>query len=91
VSDMTTFKFYIFYFEVTFYFDVFTKQILSWKLAERRDNRQRPCYAIGYDTPDNYYKRFMRGEIEKRDTFTKRIISEEPKFLQKRKMVQGNS
>jgi len=34
VSDMITFKFYIFYFEVTFYFDVFTKEILSWRLAD---------------------------------------------------------
>lgn len=40
VSDMTTFKFWIFYFEVTFYFDVFTKEILSWKLAERRGSRE---------------------------------------------------
>ncbi|MGN0620938.1 MAG: transposase [Porcipelethomonas sp.] len=40
VSDMTTFKFWIYYFEVTFYFDVFTKEILSYKIAERRGNRE---------------------------------------------------
>ena len=185
VSDMTTLKFWIFYFEVTFYFDVFTKQILTWKLSERRGgrdqyidgladvvemlkgreeptilhtdqgsvyasmsyndlildtyiirsmsragkptdnpvnealngwikeelymdfqldqcrtreevkatlrryidfyNKQRPCFAIGYDTPDNYCKRFYRGELEKKDTFSKRILTEEPKFVQKRK------
>ena len=185
VSDMTTFKFFIFYFEVTFYFDVFTKQILSWKLAERRGSReqyldgmkdivemlkwceeptivhtdqgsvyaslaynelikdtnivrsmsragkptdnpvnealngwikeelyidfkldkcrtkeeayetlkryvkfynsQRPCYAIGYDTPDHYYKRFLAGELEHKDTFSKRVLSSEPKFVQKRR------
>ena len=39
VSDMTTFRFWIFYFEVTFYFDVFTKQILSWSVADRRGSR----------------------------------------------------
>ena len=39
VSDMTTFKFWIFYFEVTFYFDVFTKEILSYRIAERRGSR----------------------------------------------------
>ena len=27
------------YIEVTFYFDVFTKQILTWKMAERRGDR----------------------------------------------------
>ena len=185
VSDMTTLKFWIFYFEVTFYFDVFTKQILTWKLSERRGgrdqyidgladvvemlkgreeptilhtdqgavyasmtyndlildtniirpmsragkptdnpvnealngwikeelymdfqldqcrtreevkttlrhyidfyNKQSPCFAIGYDTPDNYCKRFYRGELEKKDTFSKRILTEEPKFVQKRK------
>ena len=40
VSDMTVLKFWIFYFELTFYFDVFTKEILSWKLAERRGGRE---------------------------------------------------
>ena len=29
VSDMTAFKFWILYFEVTFYFDVFTKESLQ--------------------------------------------------------------
>ena len=48
-------------------------------------NRQRPCFAIGCDTPDNYCKRFYRGELEKKDTFSKRILTEEPKFVQKRK------
>ena len=184
VSDMMTFKFYIFYFEMTFYFDVFTKQIMSWKLADRRGsrdqyidglkdvvqllrghneptiihtdqgsvyasiaynelikdtniirsmsragkptdnpvneslngwikeelkidfniercrsreevtevltryvgfyNKQRPCYAIGYDTPDNYYKRFVRGELATRDTFSNRVLSETPKFVRRR-------
>lgn len=185
VSDMTVLKPWIFYLELTLYFDVFTKQILTWKLSERRGgreqyldgladvvellrgkkeptiihtdqgsvysskayneliqdsnivrsmsragkptdnpvnealngwikeelfidfrleecrtrdavkdvlcryvafyNRQRPCFAIGYDTPDNYCKRFYRGELEKKDTFSKRILTEEPKFVQKRK------
>ncbi len=40
VSDMTSIKFWICYFEVTFYFDVFTKEILSWRLAERRGSRE---------------------------------------------------
>ncbi len=39
VSDMTSIKFWIYYFEITFYFDVFTKEILSWGLAERRGSR----------------------------------------------------
>lgn len=51
-------------------------------------NRQRPCFAIGYDTPDNYCKRFYRGELEHRDTFSQRVLSEEPKFVQKRKTTE---
>lgn len=185
VSDMTAFKFWIFYFEVTFYFDVFTKEILSWKLAERRGcrdqyidglvdvkellkgcteqtiihtdqgsvyasiaynelirdtiivrsmsragkptdnpvnealngwikeelildfklercrtrdevtfllgryvkfyNEQRPCWAIGYDTPNNYRRRFYKGELEHKNTFESRVLSAEPKFVRKRR------
>ena len=48
-------------------------------------NKQRPCYSIGYDTPDHYYSRYMSGELEKKDTFSKRVLSETPKFVQKRK------
>ena len=39
VSDMTAFKVWYFYIEVTFYFDVFTKQILTFKIAEKRGDR----------------------------------------------------
>ena len=184
VSDMTSFKFWIYYFEVTFYFDVFTKEILTYKVAERRGSRNqyidgladivnllktteeptvihtdqgsvyasiaynslikdtniirfmsragkptdnpvneslngwmkeelymefkidecrnreefrqsiekyvdfynnhRPCYAIGYDTPVNYSKRYNKGELERKNTFARRVLTEEPKFIQKR-------
>lgn len=186
VSDMTTFKVWYFYIEVTFYFDVFTKQILTYKIAEKRGDRkqyidglkdvvellkgnkeptiihtdqgsvysskaynelikdenivrsmsragkptdnpvneslngwikeeiyidfqlekckdreaivdiikryvkyynsQRPCFSLKYDTPDNYYKRFKSGELEKKDTFSKRKLTEVPKFVQKKKV-----
>ena len=190
VSDMTVLKFWIFYFELTFYFDVFTKEILSWKLAERRGareqyveglkevvtllkgssesvvlhtdqgsvyssmayndlikdtvivrsmsragkptdnpvnealngwikeelmidyridncrsrdqvrtvlenymeyyNKQRPCFAIGYDTPVGYRKKYYKGELDRKDTFSKRELSELPKFVQKRKNHADN-
>lgn len=185
VSDMTAFKFWILYFEVTFYFDVFTKEILTYKVAARKGDRNqyingledvknllkgqtepvvlhtdqgsvyasmayndlikdtvivrsmsragkptdnpvnesmngwmkeelymdfridecrsrdefmaaleryvdfynnhRPCYALGYDTPVNYRKRYNKGELEKKNTFENRVLSEEPKFVQKRR------
>ena len=183
VSDMTVMKPFYFYFEVTFYFDVFTKEILTWHIAERRGgraqyidglkdivellkghgeptivhtdqgsvysskaynelikdtnivrsmsragkptdnpvneslngwikeeltidfgldncrsredfktliegyvnyyNNQRPCYALGYDTPANYRRRFYKGEIERKNTFESRVLTEKPKFVQK--------
>jgi len=47
-------------------------------------NNKRPCYAIGYDTPMNYRKRYYKGEMERKNTFEKRVLTEEPKFVQKR-------
>ena len=47
-------------------------------------NNQRPCYAIGYDTPYHYYEKYQNDELEHRDTFSKRDLSEEPKFVRKR-------
>ena len=49
-------------------------------------NSKRPSYSLGYDTPDNYYRRFMKGEIEQKDTFKDRTLDEAPKFIiEKRK------
>ena len=48
-------------------------------------NNHRPCYAIGYDTPVNYRKRYYKGELEIKNTFENRVLSEEPKFVQKRR------
>lgn len=52
-------------------------------------NSERPCYALGYDTPDNYYKRYYRNEIEHKDTFSQRVLSEEPKFVRKKRENDG--
>ena len=190
VSDMTALKFWIFYFELTMYFDVFTKEILSWHIAERRGHRgqyikgledivkllkghseptvlhtdqgsvyssmayneiikesmivrsmsragkptdnpvneslngwikeellidyklercrsrqeveekislyvkyyneKRPCYALGYDTPANYRRRYYKGELGVKDTFSKRQPSPLPKFVQKKKKASEN-
>lgn len=47
-------------------------------------NSRRPSYSLGYDTPDNFYRRFMEGEIEKKDTFKERVLDETPKFIRKK-------
>lgn len=48
-------------------------------------NEQRPCFALGYDTPSNYKKRYGKGEIKCKETFEKRELTTEPKFLQKKR------
>jgi len=46
-------------------------------------NAKRPSYSLGYDTPDNFYRRFMNGEIERKDTFKDRALDEKPKCTRK--------
>ena len=46
VSDITAFHIYYFYIEVTFYFGVFTKQILTRKMAERRGVRDQSVEGL---------------------------------------------
>ena len=48
-------------------------------------NNYRPCYALGYDTQVNYRKRYYKGELGRKNTFENRVLSEEPKFVQKRR------
>lgn len=50
-------------------------------------NERRPCFAIGYDTPSNYRKRYNKGEIKCKKTFGKRELTTEPKFVQKRRTM----
>lgn len=57
--------------------DAFLKGNSKWKFTE--------LHRTEYDTPDNYYKRFRRGEIEQKDTFSKRELTEEPKFVRKKR------
>ena len=58
VSDMTAFKFWYFYFEVTFYFDVFTKEILTYKVATRKGDRNQ--YIDGLED----VKELLKGHKE---------------------------
>ena len=53
-------------------------------------NEQRPCFAIGYDTPDNYRKRYYKGELPQKNSFESRKLSTEPKFVQKRHRKADN-
>jgi transposase InsO family protein len=48
-------------------------------------NSQRPCYSLGYLTPDEFCRRFMAGEIKRKDTFKGRVLDETPKFVRQRR------
>ena len=190
VSDMTAMHISCFYMEITFYFDVFTKEILTYRIGERRGDRMqyigglkdivkmlkgsteptvlhtdqgsvyaslaynelikdslivrsmsragkptdnpvneslngwikeelyadfhigksetrddvanvikryvayynnnRPCYAIGYNTPSGFKKMYDSNITKHRDTFDTRELSPLPKFVQKRKQKTEN-
>ena len=36
-------------------------------------NEERPCYSLGYDTPNDYYRRYINGDLEWKDTFKNRF------------------
>ena len=53
-------------------------------------NENRPCFAIGYDTPNNYRKRYYNGELPRKNTFASRELSPEPKFVRERRKKSDN-
>ena len=53
-------------------------------------NEQRPCFAIGYETPDNYRKRYYKGELPRKNSFEFRELSTEPKFVKERRKKSDN-
>ena len=48
------------------------------------------CYALGYDIPNQYERRYWNGELEKKDTLRNRVLSETPKFVQKKMSTSKN-
>ena len=48
-------------------------------------NKMRPCFALDYDTPHNFYERFKNGKIERRNTFKDRQLSDKPKLSRQKK------
>ena len=44
-------------------------------------NSQRPSWALNYDIPDLYYQKYMNNEIEHKNTFENRVLTEVPKYV----------
>lgn len=47
-------------------------------------NSKRPCWSLGYMTPNDFYDAFMAGEMERRDTFSNRVLDPTPKFVREK-------
>ena len=45
---------------------------------------------VRYDTPENYRKRYYKGELPRKQTFENRVLSPEPKFVQKKRQLSDN-
>ena len=52
---------------------------------QRYYNKQRPCYAIDYNTPEGYRCRYEQGMLPFLDTFEHRNPTPEPKFVRERR------
>ena len=53
-------------------------------------NTQRPCYAIAYHTPRQYFDLYRQGNLIKKNMFESRVLTTVPKFVQKRKQKAEN-
>lgn len=53
-------------------------------------NEMRPCFALGYDIPNHYEERYKNGELEMKDTFKNRVLTDVPKFVQQKLSTYKN-
>lgn len=69
-------------------FGLYEKQ--DWEVEKLIDeyiewyNSKRPCWSLGYMTPNDFYDAFMAGDIERRDTFAERVLDPTPKFVREK-------
>ena len=62
----------------------------SWEVPEIIDeyiswyNSKRPCFSLGYKTPDEFFNEFMAGKIERKNSFENRVLDETPKFVREK-------
>lgn len=47
-----------------------------------------PCLLLASGT--NYRKRYYKGELPRKQTFENRVLSPEPKFVQKKRQLSDN-
>ena len=47
-------------------------------------NEKRPCWSLGYKTPNAFYKEYSLGNTEHKNTFANRVLDETPKFVKEK-------
>ena len=47
-------------------------------------NSKRPCFSLGYKTPNKYYELFYAGKIKCKNSFVNRELDETPKFIREK-------
>lgn len=47
-------------------------------------NAERPCYSLGYKTPNTFYNEFIASHKEYKSTFKNRVLDETPKFIREK-------
>lgn len=48
-------------------------------------NEKRPSFSLNYDTPKDFYNKYVNGITLRKETFKNRILTTEPKFVQERR------
>lgn len=47
-------------------------------------NERRPCWSLGYKSPNEFYDEYAAGGVERRNTFASRVLDETPKFVREK-------
>lgn len=47
-------------------------------------NEKRPCWSLGYKTPNEFFEEYSRGGAERRGAFADRVLDETPKFVKEK-------
>lgn len=50
-------------------------------------NTQRPCYAIAYHMPRQYFDLYQQGKLKKETMFENRVLTTVPKFVTVKKQM----
>ena len=65
--------------------------ILKFKCGKKASEEWKLYFAWkGGNIPDLFYEKYMNGEMEHKDTFNKRVLTEVPKYVLKKMSTSKN-